>query len=126
MSEVTVEKLAKVYVKIRDARRELKKQDDELEEQLKQIEAELLKICNAQGAATIRTDYGTVSRRSTKRYWTNDWGSFFNFIKEHDAFNLMQQRINTSNMEQFLDENKDVCPPGLNVDVNQTIVITKR
>lgn len=122
----TVEQLTKVYVKIRDRRRDLAKQDEELKEQLDMVSSQLLEICKAQGAATIRTEHGTVSRRITKNYWTSDWDSFYKFIKEKDAFALLQQRINSSNMAQFLEENPDLHPPGLNADVNQTVVILKR
>jgi sugar phosphate isomerase/epimerase len=122
----TAERLAKVYIKIRDKRRELAKQDEELKEQLDIIANELLEICKEQGASTIRTEYGTVSRRVNKNYWTSDWDSFYKFIKEHDAFSLMHQRINNTNMSQFLEENPDALPPGLNSDVTQTVVITKR
>lgn len=127
MSEkLTAEKLAKVYVKIRDKRRELAKQDEELKEQLDLVATELLEICKEQGASTIRTQYGTVSRRVNKNYWTSDWDSFYKFIKENDAFSLMHQRINNTNMTQFLEENPEVLPPGLNSEINQTVVITKR
>jgi hypothetical protein len=126
MSEATAEQLARVYVKIRDKRRELAKQDDELKEQLDAISLQLLEICKAQGASTIRTEHGTVSRRTSKNYWTSDWGSFFQFIKEHDAFSLLQHRINNANMATFLEENPDLCPPGMNAEVSQTVVITKR
>jgi hypothetical protein len=126
MSELTIEKLAKVYVKIRDKRRELAKQDEGLKEQLDAISQQLLEICKEQGASTIRTEYGTVSRRTNKNYWTSDWDSFTQFVKEHDAFSLIQQRINNTNMSQFLEENPDVLPPGLNAEVNQTIVIVKK
>jgi hypothetical protein len=122
----TAEKLAKVYTKIRDKRRELAKQDEELKEQLDLVANELLSICKEQGASTIRTDYGTVSRRVTKHFWTSDWDSFFKFVKENDAFSLVQQRINNTNMSQFLEENPEVLPPGLNSEVTQTVVITKR
>jgi sugar phosphate isomerase/epimerase len=122
----TAERLAKVYIKIREKRRELAKQDEELKEQLDIIANELLEICKEQGASTIRTQYGTVSRRVNKNYWTSDWDSFYKFIKEHDAFSLMHQRINNTNMSQFLEENPDALPPGLNSDVTQTVVITKR
>ena len=122
----TAERLAKVYIKIRDKRRELAKQDEELKEQLDIIANELLEICKEQGASTIRTEYGTVSRRVNKNYWTSDWDSFFKFVKEHDAFSLMHQRINNTNMSQFLEENPEMLPPGLNSDVTQTVVITKR
>ena len=124
--EVNTEKLAKIYVKIRDKRRELEKQVAELKEQQDVVASQLLEICKAEGAQTIRTQFGTVSRRITKNYWTSDWDSFFKFLKEHDAFSLMHQRINSTNMAQYLEENPDLHPPGLNADVNQTIVIVKR
>ena len=122
----TADQLAKVYVKIRDKRRELEKQAAELKEKESLLAAEMLEICKAQGAQTMRTQYGTISRRTTKNYWTSDWDSFFKFVKEHDAFSLMFRRINSESMSQFLEENPDVLPPGLNADVNQTVVITKR
>ena len=124
--ELNADRLTKIYVKIREKRRELAKQDAELKEQLDTISSELLEICKEQGASTIRTQYGTVSRRVNKNYWTSDWDSFYKFIKEHDAFSLMHQRINNTNMSQFLEENPDALPPGLNSDVTQTVVITKR
>jgi hypothetical protein len=127
MSEtVNADRLAKVYVKIREKRKELAKQDRELEEQLELVAHQLLEICKEQGAATIRTQHGTISRRTNKRFWPTDWDAFYKFIKEKDAMSLLYQRINTANMQQYLEENPDVHPPGLNADVTQTIVIVKR
>jgi hypothetical protein len=127
MSEApTADRLAKIYVKIRDKRRELEKQAAELKEQQDIVAAQLLEICKEQGAQTIRTEHGTVSRRVAKNYWTNDWDSFYKFIKDNDAFSLMHQRINNTNMAQYLEENPDLLPPGLNADITQTITILKR
>lgn len=125
-NELNADRLTKIYVKIREARRELAKKDKELEEQLDLVAQQLLEICKEQGAATIRTSHGTISRRTTKRYWPTDWDAFYKFIKEHDAMPLLFQRINTNNMDQFLEENPELHPPGLNADVTQTVVITKR
>lgn len=122
----TADKLAKVYVKIRERRRELAKQDKELEEQLNMIAQQMLEICKEQGASTIRTEHGTISRRISKRFWPTDWDAFYKFVKDQDAMQLLYQRINTANMEQFLEENPDIHPPGLNADVSQTVVIIKR
>lgn len=125
-ADPSADQLAKVYVKIRDKRRELEKQAAELKEQETTLALEMLEICKAQGAQTIRTAYGTISRRTNKNYWTSDWDSFFKFVKEHDAFSVMFRRINSESMAQFLEENPDLLPPGLNADVTQTVVITKR
>lgn len=126
MSAINAEKLAEVYVKIREARRELAKKDDELKAQLDVITEKLLDICKDQGASTIRTPHGTISRRINKHYWTSDWHSFFQFVKEHDSFSLLQHRINNANMDQFLKENPALVPPGLQAENSQTVVITKR
>ncbi len=124
--KLNADKLVSVYVKIRDKRRELAKQDKDLEEQLELVAKQLLEICKEQGASTIRTEHGTISRRINKRFWPTDWEVFYKFIKDYDAMPLLYQRINTANMEQFLEEHPDVTPPGLNADVSQTVVITKR
>ena len=126
MSAMNAEKLAAIYVKIRDARRDLAKKDEELKAQLDVVAEQLLEICKEQGAQTIRTPHGTISRRLNKHYWTSDWDSFFRFIKENEAFSLLQRRINNANMEQFLEENPNLHPPGLQADIKQTVVITKR
>jgi hypothetical protein len=47
-------------------------------------------------------------------------------MKEHDAFQLLQQRITTTNMEQFLEENPDLHPPGLNVDANYAVTVRRK
>ena len=126
MSAMNAEKLAAIYVKIREARRELAKKDDELKAQLDVVAEQLLDICKEQGAQTIRTPHGTISRRLNKHYWTSDWDSLFQFIKQNDAFSLIQHRIHNANMEQFLEENPNLHPPGLQADVGQSIVIVKR
>jgi hypothetical protein len=126
MSEVNAERLAKIYTKIRAKRLELEKEVSELQEQQDLVAKEILELCKEQGVQTMRTEYGTISLRTTKRYWTNDWQSMYGFIKEHDAFALLHQRINTTNMNQFLEENPDLHPPGLNADATQTIAIVKR
>ncbi len=126
MNEYTAEMLTKTYVKIRDKRRELARQDDELKEQMDMVAAKLLEICNDQGASTIRTDFGTVSKRESKTYWSSDWNSFFKFVKENDAFDLLQQRIHTANMSQFLEDNPETVLPGLTSDTRQSVVIIKR
>jgi hypothetical protein len=126
MENITADKLVKIYIKIRDKRAELAKEADALEEQQNTIQTKLLEICKDQGLESLRTEFGTVTKRVSKRYWTNDWDSFYKFMKEHDAFQLLQQRITTINMEQFLEENPDLHPPGLNVDASFAVTVRRK
>ena len=128
--EIKADKLVKAYVRIRDKRKEIadayEKQDNELKESLELIESELLEMCKETGADSLRTEFGTVTRRVAKRYWTNDWHSFHEFLKEHDALELLEKRIAQINMSTFLEENPDLLPPGLNVDSRYTVTVRRK
>jgi len=126
MSEATANKLVKIYLKIRDKRAELSKEDSALEEQQNIIEAELLNICKETGADGLRTEFGTVTRSVKKRFWTSDWSSFYDFVKEHNAIELLEKRVAQANMATFLEENPDAVPPGLQVDSRYTAVIRRK
>lgn len=128
--EVKADKLVKAYVRIRDKRKAIaeayEREDNELKEFLETIEVELLEICKETGADSLRTEFGTVSRRVAKRYWTNDWHSFYQFLKEHGAMELLEKRIAQTNMGTFLEENPDLLPPGLQVDSRYTVSIRRK
>jgi hypothetical protein len=126
MTDVPVDRLVRAYIKIRDARSELEKKATELEEQQKLIQGRLLDICKETGVESLRTEFGTVTRRSTKNYWTSDWGSLYEFIKKNDAFPLLQRRISNAAMDTFLEENPDLHPPGLNVDAAYTVSVRRK
>lgn len=128
--EITADRLVKAYVKIREKRaqltREFDAQDAALKEQMEVIEHELLELCKAVGADSLSTPFGTVSRRTSRKYWTSDWHSFHKFVKEHDALDLFERRISQANMQQFLEENPDAHPPGLNVDSKYTVSVRRK
>lgn len=126
---VPVDKLAGIYIKIRDARAKLKsdyeEKDTELQEQMDVIEEQLLEACKSIGADSIRTAAGTVIRSVKNRYWTNDWDSMYSFVREHDAFGLLERRIHQTNMKQFIEENPNLLPMGLNTDSRYSIVVRR-
>lgn len=127
--KVSAEELARIYIKIRDAKEaaaERHKQEiASFNEQLDAISQELLEICKGLDVSSMRTGHGTIIRRVTTNFNTNDWGSMFEFIKEHDAFGLLQQRLNQSNMKQFLEEHPELLPPGLWSESKYTIVVKR-
>ncbi len=127
---VATDKLVQTYIKIRDKRKvlaeEFENKDKELKSLMDTIEAALLEACKHIGADSIRTEFGTVSRKVAKRYWTNDWYSFHEFLKEHNALDLMEKRVSQSNMDTFLKDNPALLPPGLNVDSRYTVVVRRK
>jgi hypothetical protein len=117
---LTPEQLTKTYIKIRDKRAELKaefeQQDEVLEMQLNAIKSELLDYCKTQG----------IYRTMKTRYWTNDWDSMNKFILENGVPQFYEKRLNQTVVKQFLEENPDVLPPGLNSDSEYVITVRKK
>ncbi len=129
LKDVPADKLVAVYRKIRaaiDEREAAHKEEvGALKSQLDLVSAKILEICNEQNLDSLRTPAGTVTRRTVTRYWTNDWESMYQFIKEQDAPYLLEQRIHNGNMRQFLEENPDTLPMGLNADTKYAITVRK-
>lgn len=130
MSEIiSSDKLAEIYIKIRDKRAELKEkfeeQDNELKAQQDLLAEQMLALCHEQGADSIKTPAGTIIRKVDTRYWTTDWDSMYQFIEEHDAFPLLEKRLHQTNMRQFLEENPDLLPAGLQADSKYTVVVRR-
>jgi hypothetical protein len=131
MSETSVssDKLAEIYIKIRDKRAELKEkfeeQDNELKAQQDLLSEQMLSLCHEQGADSIKTPAGTIIRKVDTRYWTTDWDSMYQFIEEHDAFPLLEKRLHQTNMRQFLEENPNLLPAGLQADSKYTVVVRR-
>lgn len=122
-------KLTEAYIKIRDARSaakaEYEAKDQVLQDQAAVIEQHLLDVCKQLDANSIRTPHGTVIRSVKSRYWTNDWDSMYRFIKEHDAYGLLEKRLHQTHMKEFLSENPDLQPMGLNVESEYTVVVRR-
>jgi len=127
--EIPLEKLVAAYINMRSAIQEKEEQHKTemaaLESEFDLLSTKLLELCNAQNADSIKTPAGTVSRRVQSRYWTSDWESMYEFIKDHDAAFVLEKRIHNSNMRQFLDENPDLHPAGLQVESKYVIQVRK-
>lgn len=121
--------LIKVYVKIRDAKaakqKEMEAEVAALDEQLDTIEAELLELCKTTGQDGGKTQFGSFRRSVKTRYWTSDWDSMYRFIKEHDAPELLERRVSQTTFKEFLKDNPDKMPEGMNVESRYAITVTR-
>lgn len=126
---VDAEALVEQYRNLRDRKAEIaakyKAKIDEVDGALEEVSAKLLEICNAHNIDSLRTTAGTAMRRVVTKYWTSDWERMYAFIKDHDAFHLLEQRIHSKHMGDFLEENPDEMPVGLNIDRKFTISVRK-
>jgi len=127
--KIPLDKLARVYLKIRNRIGTLTKDYETQYEELKAQQTEIQNAMKDQmlklGSSSIKTSEGTIMLGQKVRYYTDDWDSFKSFVIEHEALDLFEKRIAQNNMITFLDENPGVVPAGLNSMTEFTVSVRK-
>lgn len=140
MSETTVEQpiqespkldeLVKAYLTIRNASDSLYRQymlkKDELDQEMKQLEMVMLDECNELKVESLRTQHGTITRTVKERFNCSDWDSFKQYILDHGALELLQQRIHDSNFKEYMQgKEAEGLPPGISSDREYRVIVRK-
>jgi len=129
VSGVPLAKMTKVYLKIKAERdrlsAEYKEADDKLVKQQDKIKSTLLGYLKENDIKSVKTDAGTFYRTVKQKYWTSDWENMHKFILEHEVPEFLDKRLNQKNVREFLEENPDLLPKGLNVDAEFALTIRK-
>lgn len=128
--DIPLDKLTRVYLKMRAKIQEIEKEYDTKIEALKAQQQEVKNAMKDQllklGGKSFRTEHGTIILTQKTRYYTQDWDSFKKFIVEHDVVDLLEKRIAQTNMARFLEENPSLVPPGLNSDSEYDVSVRKQ
>jgi tRNA nucleotidyltransferase (CCA-adding enzyme) len=125
VTKITADKMASDYMKLRHTIKEKEDEIKKLKEIQTKISDKMLELCSEQNVDSLKTQEGTISRRVLSNYWTSDWESFYKFINEHEALHLLEKRIHNSNMKEFLVDNPDVLPQGLQANTKYVISVRK-
>jgi predicted Zn-dependent peptidase len=127
--QLPLDKLTRIYIKMRAKLQDIEKEYDtkieELKTQQQEVKNAMKDMMLAAGIKSSRTDYGTISLVQKTRYYTQDWDSFKKFVVEHDVVDLLEKRIAQTNMSKFLEENPTLVPPGLNSNTEFDISVRK-
>jgi hypothetical protein len=129
VGDIPVLKLTRAYLNLKAARDELSAEYKEADEKLvgkqNKIKSALLGYLKENDIKSVKTDAGTFYRSVKQRYWTSDWESMHQFIMEHSVPEFLEKRLHQGAIKQFLEENPDLLPKGLNVDSEYALTIRK-
>lgn len=130
MTDIPLDKLVKAYITLRTKRSELsaefKAQDEALLAKQDKIKKALLDHCKEHDVESVKTSEGVFYRTVKRRYWTSDWPSMYEFVLEHQVPEFFDKRLNQANVRQFLEENPDLIPPGLNAETEYAVAVRKK
>ena len=127
--EFSLDQIAAAVIKIRDEISKIKKEADKkinsLEEDKERLDSYLAKKLNEVGAETIKTPSGIIMLKPKHRYSTTDWENLYEFIGKNNAYHLLEKRVHQTNMSEFLEDNPDNHPKGLNIFTETKIIIRR-
>lgn len=120
-----LEKLMQAEINMREAIEDLENKVKDIKAKRAQIQNALNEACQKLNVTSLKTSVGTLTRTLKTRYWTTDWPEMYKFLKENDALELMEKRISQSNMKDFVANNPDLSPPGLQATSEYSVSIRK-
>ena len=129
-NDIPVDKLVRMYLKVREAKQELSRQYKEeesvLNEDLDRLDALLQSHLESNNQKSVTTiDGHQFYRQLRSKYATSDWAALNKVVLEHEVPELFEKRIHQGNMKQFLTENPDVLPAGLRCDSEYTVTVRR-
>jgi hypothetical protein len=129
MSEpLTVDRVIAGYMRLRAqkeaAEAELKASLATINERMQKMEAWLMQQADAQGVTSFKTPHGTAFLSTTDFANVADWDAVLKFIRENDAFDMLERRVSKSAVRAHIDETKQV-PPGVNYGTRISVNVRK-
>jgi hypothetical protein len=124
-SEVDDQSLIKRYVQIRDSQSQRKAAydlDDQKDKSMRLgIETEFLRRFNERGIDSVSSrDFGVAYRTTRTSTSIADFEALLGHVKENEAWELIERRVNKTAVQEFVEEHGDL-PPGVNMSSVQQI-----
>lgn len=124
-----INKRVEQYVRLRD---HIKKMDEDhkakmapFRETLEQIGSVMLQHMSDQGAASIRTEAGTVYRTEKKTASCADKSAFWSFVVINGLFQeMLDWKPNVTAVNDYVEQNGEL-PPGVNFTVTNTVGVRR-
>lgn len=124
-----IDEMVDVYQRIHEARRELKRKFDEEDRELKTdeeaIKLALLGFMQKSGLKSVKTNHGTAYQQEEVIPTGSDWHAFYDWVREHNAFDALERRIKKTFIKEFMENNEGAVPPGVSVLRELTVRIRR-
>ncbi len=113
---LTVEQVVGTYMKLRRKKeaveQQVKDEVADIKAKMTKLESWLMQKADEDGVTSFKTAAGTAFITTTDFANVADWDAVLNFIKENEAFDMLEKRVSKSAVKALLDETGEV-PPGI-------------
>lgn len=129
MSEaVNVSDIVRTYMKLRNQKEQIEAETKDrvakLKEKMSRLEAWIKEKADADGVTSFKTDHGTAFLTTTDYANVADWDAVLGFIRDNEAYDMLEKRISKLAVRGYIETNKAV-PPGVNYGTKLEVNIRK-
>ncbi len=121
---MSIDTLVQTLWDIREEKRELANKEKTLNAAYESAKQALMVLLDSQGVSGAKTSVARVSITESQVVQVEDWDSFYQYIKENDAFYLLQKRPASTAVKE-LNTLLGITTPGTNLITLKDISITK-
>jgi hypothetical protein len=123
-----IKEVVTAYMKLRAQKDALETQIEskvkEIKGKMDKMEAWLKVQMDAEGLTSVKSDAGTAFLTTTDYATVESWDATLQFIREHDAFDLLNKAVNKTAVRAYIEQNKAV-PPGVNYGTRLEVSVRK-
>lgn len=124
MANVKVDELTATYKRLREIKSQMDKEHKErvakVNDGMKKVEAMLLQFFEESGQTSAKTEHGTPYISLRESYSVADREVFLDWVKENEAWELLESRVGKAAVEAYKEENGDL-PPGINYSAERKV-----
>jgi hypothetical protein len=125
---VTVDAVIKKYMKLREEKTaveaEIKERVDKIKADMAKLEAFLKAKMDADGLTSFKSEHGTAFLTTTDFANVEDWDAVLRFIREEEAYDMLEKRVSKTAVRGYIEANKEV-PPGIKYGTKLDINVRK-
>jgi len=96
----------------------------EIKAKMEKLEAWIKQQADAQGVTSFKTPHGTAFLTTTDYANVADWDAVLSYIRENEAYDMLEKRISKIAVRGYIEQNKSV-PPGVNYGTKLEVNIRK-
>lgn len=128
MTDLKVGDVIATYLTLRNQKEALaqsvKAKTDEINAKLAKIEAWIKQQADAQGVTSFKSEHGTAFLTTVDFANVADWDATLRFIRESEAYDMLEKRVSKTAVRAYIDQTKTV-PPGVNYGTKLEVNIRK-
>ena len=128
MTTPNIGDVIRTYMKLRAQKTKLESsvKDDlaKLKTKMDKLEAYLKVKMDEQGLTSFKSDFGTAFLTTTDYANVENWDKTLQFIRDNEAFDMLERRVSKVAVRGYIEENKSV-PPGVSYGTKLEVNIRK-